>query len=151
MEYENWYKNVTNIVCDSISYLKSIDKNDNTTVVFDIDDTLIHNKGFAILPVVMLYKYVKSLGMKTVIITYRGNNKEALEFTKNQLASFNINGYSLLYCRPEHIVGNVDPFFYKKECRRDAVNRKHEIVMSIGDKSWDIGDYGGKGYIIPVL
>ena len=149
MEYQKWYKEIVDITYDAISHLRRINtRGENIGVVFDIDDTLLHTDGNPILPMINLYNYVKSLDMVPIIITYRSGDPKSIEYTRKQLDYHGITGYRFLYCRPPDRI--TDPYRYKFISRKNATERGYKIVMSFGDQNWDIGQYGGMGYILPV-
>lgn len=130
-----------------------IKRDENIIVFFDIDDTLLNTKKSMtpIQPIVDLHHACKSLGLKIVIITARPSTSENRKYTENQLFYYGID-YDLLYMSPYLSYANVPEsaiYEYKRNCREDALQRLNGIpLFSVGDKEWDVGQYGGIGLII---
>lgn len=126
--------------------LNSINKKShiNPVIVYDIDDTLIDSQGRPIEPIIRTYWHAKNLGFKTVIITAREDRH--IEPTKQQLHSHGIVNYSGLYFRPSLV---TDLATYKLSARKNIHERGSTVVMSIGDMPFDIGKYGGIGFLVP--
>ena len=72
-----------------------------------------------------------------------------IEYTKKQLHHCNIDEYKQIYFRSPNITNN--PWIYKMNARKNIHYNGYIILMSIGDMIWDIGEYGGKGFILPHL
>lgn len=62
----------------------------NDAVMFDIDDTLIFTGGEPNHPIIELLRIAKHLGYKIIIITARPGFKDVVNWTINELASYNI-------------------------------------------------------------
>lgn len=118
----------------------------NSVIIFDIDDTLIYNMSdYVIYPVFMFFNWIKSIGIIPIIITARSGSQESILYTREQLQKLGINGYSFIFFRiPED--NNI--FQYKKNARKIIHDRGFNILMSIGDMSWDIGEYGGYSILL---
>lgn len=121
----------------------------NPAIVFDIDDTLITSGGRCIQQTIDFYNYVKSRGIKTVIITNRGGTKDVIKYTIKQLDDCGVGRAEYMYFR---LPDKDNPYRYKEKSRKNA----HEemglnIIMSLGDMPWDIGNYGGYGFIVPIV
>ena len=137
------------IIQDAKSFIQKLGRPGvNATVIFDIDDTLLSKHGERIEPVVGLYNNVKELGYNIAIITARTKEKSVRDWTTKQLHSAGITGYMDIYYRPE-LDTNIKSF--KEAAREDLLNRGYMAVMSVGDMWWDVGNYGGKPVIVPVL
>ncbi len=118
---------------------------ENLAVVFDIDGTLL-NDDEPILPVVNFYNICKSLGYSLFIVTARDSN--GTQETIDQLYKMNITDYVSIYLR---LPIYWDMTKYKTSCRESIVNKGYNVVLSIGDSEWDIGQYGGYGILLPQL
>lgn len=127
------------------SILDSIPVKPNSVVVYDIDDTLLDLAGNPIEHIVRTYKYALSKGFLTAIITARPALKQNIENTVKQLESNGIHDYICVYLRP---IDTNDVARYKMLSRKDLHDRGYNVVMSIGDLPWDVGQYGGIGYIV---
>lgn len=115
----------------------------NPVVIFDIDDTLINSMtGKPNTHIIEIYNYVKSVGIKPILITARSNSPETIKYTYEQLSAYNISIHNFIYFRPENEFNIAK---YKREARKDVKNRGMNAIMSIGDMDWDLGDYGGIG------
>ena len=123
---------------------ESLDIKPNSTIVFDIDDTLIANNNKPISDTIDFYNFLLNKNIKPVIVTARVNTPRNMEMTKRQLKSHGITKYKYLYLRPS----KYNVWEYKTNARKDITNRGYNIEMSIGDKPWDIGQYGGIGVLI---
>ena len=132
-----------------IGKLTQLDLTPNSAIVFDIDNTLIHSNGNGIIPIINVFNHVKSIGIIPILITNRIGNQQSIDFTQNQLKQCGIEGYKSLYFR--HPEKEDNPYRYKERARRSVYERGMNVIMSIGDQPWDIGNYGGIGVIIPIL
>lgn len=117
--------------------------NNNSVIVYDIDDTLIANNGEPIIPIINTYNYAKSIGLIPVIITARPGSTENIQKTKEQLHSFGITDYKYMYFRPHD---KQDLSTFKMLSRKNLHDRGYQVIVSIGDMPWDIGQYGGIGF-----
>ena len=118
----------------------------NAVFVFDIDHTLIDETGKAIDPVVYLFHYVKQRGISPVIITARRGSEENIARSREQLESLGITGARFTYfIAPE----KNDPWKFKYIARKNVHERGYQVIMSIGDEPWDLGEYAGFGFQVP--
>jgi predicted secreted acid phosphatase len=118
----------------------------NTVIIFDIDDTLIDSyTGQILWPVYNFYNYIKHLGIIPILITARSACLESINYTLNQLKYLGINGYQKIYFRPED---KIDLYSFKANSRKSLLDTGFQILMSIGDMPWDIGEYGGYGILL---
>ena len=123
--------------------LKNIPFVPNQAVIFDIDDTLIDSSTHRLIPKVFeLYQYCKNRGYNIYIITARPRVPYGILFTLQQLHALGITGYKNIAFRPPL---ELSIPFYKLNARKAIADN---VVMSIGDKSWDIGRYGGYGILV---
>lgn len=118
----------------------------NPAVVFDIDATLIDEDGGCISSMIEVYNYVKMVGLSPIIVTNRPGYVENVLATEHQLLACGVSGYSLMYFRNPAV---MDMWSAKLDAREDIHRIGYTVVASIGDKPWDIGEYGGLGYIVP--
>lgn len=120
----------------------------NSAVVFDIDGTLINNLGQPIHTVCKLYEYFLKRGVNIFLVTarYHGKDNAYRKATSDQLKGVGIFGYKNLYMRSDDSMTNY--FLFKKECRKDIMMSGYNIILSIGDNAFDIGEYGGVGFIV---
>lgn len=119
----------------------------NSAIVFDIDDTLLDSiTGKRMEDVLNIYSFAKVLKLYIILITARSDNN--MIATDNQLKQNNIS-YTRLYFRKNKTnkkdITARDLYEYKLEARKDAMQRGYNIIMSVGDKPWDVGTYGGIG------
>lgn len=148
MNYLIWYQRVVDISHKVMELLSSVDITPASAIVFDIDDTLIQTNGNSIVPILNLYRYAMNIGLNIVIITNRLGDDETIQHTKEQLLSHGITGYKLLYFSPPD--SNDNPWRYKELARKNVHDLGMNVIASIGDKPWDIGNFAGIGYLVPV-
>lgn len=147
-DYKRWYQQVTNLSYQAIVKLNNISLPDNATIVFDIDETLIRPDGKVIFPILNLYNYSKEMGLVIILITNRLGDESGIKFTQSQLSNLGITGYKSIYFRRSHKEGN--PWRYKETARKHVFEQGLNIVMSVGDQPWDVGNYGGVGIQVPL-
>ena len=143
----------------AINILNGLQLPEKPAIVFDIDDTLIFDsfssKGMRSgcnYEIIKIYNTAKSLNISPILITNRPGIPNVVELTLELLKSCNIEGFVSIYFRPalEHEMNN--PYTYKTYARRHATEQdNYNIVMSIGDQPWDVGDYGGIPIKLPSL
>ena len=115
----------------------------NQAVVFDIDDTLISSRTDRCIPNVCdLYNKCLHKGYSVYIITARPGTPYAMNFTVQQLQQCGIKGYKKIYFRPPY---DLNVPLYKKNARKCI---PENVVMSVGDQPWDIGEHGGAGLLV---
>ncbi len=123
--------------------LKQIPFNPRQAVIFDIDDTLIDSRTHTIIkPVYQLYKYCQNKGYNIYIITARPRIPYGVQLTLNQLYSLGITGFKNIAFRPPL---EIDVPGYKLKARKAIAD---DVIMSVGDKKWDIGEAGGYGILV---
>lgn len=129
--------------------ISSIEFKNNSTVVFDIDGTLITNSGNGIKVTLDIYNYFLSKGIRPYIVTARVNERNIINITQSQLEKAGITGYSGIYFRPYYM--NIREF--KERSREDITYKRNaKIEMTFGDKNWDYtGKYSGIGVKISKL
>lgn len=100
----------------------------NDAVMFDIDDTLITSlSGQRIEPVYNIYKQVKRMGYKIIIVTARPMFNANVLWTKNQLKRNGITYDQLVFASAQ------DKGFYKR-------TSGYNFVLSVGDMDTDLTD-----------
>ena len=125
--------------------LSSLTLPSSSTVVVDIDATLINESGERIEPVCWFYDQVLQTGLIPVLITARPSVPNVVEETEFQLYNANVMDYESIYFRDP---SETDIQKYKTNCRKNLWERDYRIIMSIGDKPWDVGEYGGIGVLL---
>ena len=100
---------------------------DGDAVMFDIDDTLIFVNKQPIFPIIELLYRAQYLGYKIVIITARLGTEEIINWTANELASFNISYDYLGFTTPQ---------------TKSAMKRvlPYRFILSVGDMPTDLTD-----------
>ena len=141
-----WLKNEhIKIVNTIVEKINSIEIPQNAVMIFDIDQTLLDKNNNPIMPVVNLFHFVKQKGIHPVIITARLGFDANIQKTREDLAKHNVLSALLIYFLPM----GKDPRNYKLMARKNVHERGFTVIMSIGDQPWDIGDYGGLGFLLP--
>jgi predicted secreted acid phosphatase len=130
------------------SVISQTESSSNSVIVYDIDNTLINDYGYPIIPIIDTYLFAISRGFKVVIMTARPGTPENIDRTKKQLHHHGIFGSLCMYFLPPD---KQDPARYKLLARKDIHDKGYKVVMSIGDMPWDMGEYGGIGVQVPVF
>ena len=147
---EPYYENDIDILDnDIIDFFEKIPKKKTDIVFFDIDDTLL--RPYSIVPtpvknVLNFYKYLTSHGYNVAIITARPDFEANLNYTIQDLKNIGIvDDYKFIVLRP-HDMNDIKEF--KKQARKNIIDKGYTPLMSIGDMHWDVGEYGGIGLIV---
>jgi hypothetical protein len=135
---------IANRMLETIEQYASSLPQPGLAVIFDIDETLLDLRGQPIVPIVAVYNYVRSAGITPIMITARETG--GIEITREQLEFAGITPSRIMYFRPPEM---QDPYAYKLGARRDVHRRGYTVIASVGDQPWDIGHYGGRGFIVP--
>ena len=123
--------------------LEKIPFSSNQAIVFDIDDTLIDSTTYKLIPrVFSLYEYCRNKGYNIYIITARPHISYVIQITLRQLQYLGITGYKNIAFRPPL---ELNVYLYKLNARKAI---KDNIIMSVGDQNWDMGQYGGYGILV---
>lgn len=138
-------KKVSNAIKLVKEYREYNQNMDNLSVVFDIDGTLLSDDK-PIKPVIYLYNLCKQLGYTIFIITAR--DSYGIAETINQLHKLGINDFHSVYFRIPS-VWNIGKF--KEASRKSIIDRGYQTILSIGDTSWDVGEFGGHSILLPQL
>ena len=143
---KNWENTIINISRNNIRILDNIILQNNSVIIFDIDNTLIDKQGKCIIPISILYYYSKMIGYIPILLTSR---KECLrEYTKSQLNKCGIHDYYYLLMRDNK---EEDIKKFKLQSRKEINDVGYKIIMTIGDNNWDIyGGYNGISVKIPL-
>jgi predicted secreted acid phosphatase len=133
-------------ISEALTILFKTPKAENNAIIFDIDDTLICSQSLnPIVPVVQFYNFIKDLGIHPIIITARPGFHDNIHYTISQLESLGISGFKKIFFMPPE---ERDIAGYKKGCRKNVVDLGYNVIMSIGDMYWDVGEYGGYSILI---
>lgn len=143
---KKWEHTIINISRNYIRILDNITLHNNSVIIFDIDNTLIDKDGKCIIPISILYYYSKMIGCITVLLTER---KECVrKYTISQLKKCGIHDYEYLLMRDNY---EEDIKNFKLQSRKKISDLGYKIVMTIGDKNFDIcGGYNGISVKIPL-
>lgn len=129
-----------------IEFHKSLPKTEKDIIIFDIDDTLFDPyTDIEITPVVDFYRYLVENNYTTAIITARENSPINLRYTLEDLERHNIKNFKYIFLRDIYY---NDLFLYKKNARKRIIEKGYIPLMSVGDKRWDMGEYGGIGILV---
>ena len=117
------------------------------TIVLDLDGTIVYDGSWdnLILPVVKFINYCHNHGIKIIIVTARPGYENNVNKTKESLTNKSIICDRFFFLKPDF--KNVRLF---KTNAREYItkNLKLNILMSIGDNDWDMGEYGGLGVLM---
>ncbi|HEY1337082.1 MAG TPA: HAD family acid phosphatase [Bryobacteraceae bacterium] len=136
--------------------VKAAGKDERLAAVFDIDETALSNyevmadcgfcsgraqsrlysnvKAQAIPPVLDLFNFVKSKGVKVFFVTGRSDTQR--ENTARNLKEVGYLDYEDLLMRP---AGNTEPARLMKPVRRQSiVDKGYTIILNIGDQASDL-------------
>lgn len=147
-DYKKWYIQITNISYKAIQTINNMVLPSNPAIIFDIDDTLIDSEDNIIYPILNIYKFAKVLNLTIIIVTNRSGDENSIKFTLDQLKKHNITHYKSIYFRSPERENN--PWRFKEISRKNIFDRGFNVIMSIGDQQWDIGKYGGVGFVLPL-
>lgn len=108
-------------------------------VVFDIDDTLVWNRGEDDVPIpqmVSLFKECVDLGFPTYVVTARNEKwrKETTRLMASLKTGLPVNETTLLMRRR-----GEDADSSKHDHRSTIADRHGQILFSVGDQWWDLG------------
>lgn len=142
-----FYNKIQNVVHKAKGLLDTISLPENSSIIFDIDGTLIDMYENPISPVIDLYHYAGQLGIKRFLITARPLYEENVIHTFKILNLYGINDFEFACFMPLDTLNIKD---YKIKSREYIMNMGYTTVMSVGDQEkTDVGLYGGIGIIIP--
>lgn len=131
-----WLTELEEITINTINLLKSIDLGQNPCIIFNIDDTLIHEDGKILSCVIDIYNYALQLGIKIFIITDRnGLRQEIVDNTLLELKNNNLNYEAIYFKKHENKNDN-----FKIHARKNIINKGYNIILCIGSNDTDIYD-----------
>lgn len=143
--YGGYDKDVQKICEKAIRYFSNIPVQENSLIIFDVDDTAIYNLRFraktdlikpktvAIVPVLKLYKYLVKRGFKIIFLTSR----DFCQDTKKELIEAGYTKFEDLICMTEF---DDDQTATWKASKRKEISEKYVIVGSIADRERDFFD-----------
>lgn len=146
---ENWNTQLKDTAKHAIKMLDMLILPEKPIIIFDIDDTLIDSLGNPIIPICTIYHYAILHDINIGIVTARADVPENNEFIKTLLRNIGIVDVKEWYFRPI----NDHRYALCKEYARGHIERLgYNIIMSIGDRDWDIyGLYTGMGIKVPSI
>lgn len=111
-------------------------------VVFDIDDTLINDKkdAFILNPaVVALYDGLVKEGANVHLVSARNNDKDTLQWSKDQLKVLGIEGYAGLWHAPSKWRNTMAKISEWKRDQRKALAKQYKspVILTVGDQWGD--------------
>lgn len=112
-------------------------------VIFDIDDTVIDSLGEPIPAIIALTKFFRFKGAAIFFITARVGEDFVRKHTEAQMQKLNIS-YNAIYYRHNFY---DNPWTFKRDVRC-MLSSQYRIILSIGDKPWDIGECGGMSILL---
>lgn len=126
-----------------INILNNIILPKNPCIILDIDDTIINSLTNEVnIDVMNVYNLAVSRNIKVFIITAR--NFYGLSYTYKQLHDIGITDTPIYFM--DIYERNIPE--YKKNRRKLIKDLGYNCIISIGDMSWDIGEYGGIGILV---
>lgn len=136
---------VNNKINEAIKQLSLLPVKENNVIVFDIDDTMIYSHNNSIIPPVFyFYNLIRQLNILPVLITARPAYPENIKWTQDQLNEVGYLGYVKIFFKP---LDKQDIANFKLKARESLKNEGYNVLMSVGDMWWDVGEFGG----IPIL
>jgi predicted secreted acid phosphatase len=147
---DNWlYANYVKELNKATIYISTLPKlsNKQRAIIFDIDDTLLIPEINKPIPeTLFFYNWVKARGFKPVIVTARIGTLQNINLTIKQLKNLGIQDYEYIFFLPPE---SRDVANYKLLARKHISDLYDgEVVMSVGDNPWDVGDYGGYSVLL---
>lgn len=144
-----WNNELVKIARQAIHILNTIELPPNPAIIFDIDNTLLHDDLTLIQPVYNIYLFALMLNIRVIAITNRYGSKYVIDETHKELKNVGINDIADFYFRRKDI---SNPWIFKRSARLSVLERGYKIVMSFGDQDWDIeNSTGGIGIKIPIM
>lgn len=114
-----------------------------SAIVFDIDGTLLYeHTDYPIWSVINFCNHCKEIGIATIIVTARPGFEQNITKTKEQLKQYGLNCDAFYFRAPRD---NQITTFKTAVRKYLAEQLNYNVLLSIGDNPWDIGEYGGTG------
>lgn len=115
-------------------------------VVFDIDGTILKdgiyspsNNTEIIQPILQFLYFLQKRGITIFILTARPDNPYNRLKTDEMLHHLNINFKHLFMMNMDQYDSQI---IYKQNVRKYLVYKHYNIIMSLGDNTWDYGEFG---------
>ena len=142
--HNNFFEILKNLL--SSTQILNYKPNMYEAIVFDLDGTIIFNGSKNIInPIKNFIDFCSEKNIKIIIITARPGNKNTINKTKLFFENLHIKYDKFFFKNPEF--KNVKEF--KKNARIYVTeNINFNILMSIGDNQWDMGEYAGLGILM---
>lgn len=160
-------KECSKIIDDAINHIEKMKINNNSTVIFDIDETALSNyeytksigfgfipdfwnnwvkegKGKAIKETKRFYDYLISKNIRIVFLT--GRYEELREATLKNLIEQGYTKFDTIITRTNE-ERNIPAAEFKAKKREELVKKGYEIIANIGDQWSDLVG-GNSGYKI---
>lgn len=141
------YDNLNILKNDILFFLEHITIPNNPCIILDLDNTIIDSNGYFIKPIYEICLKCLNLNITIFIITGRVLNNQNLENTYNQISKL-YYFVKQIYFRLPYLQNFYE---YKKKARYDIFLKGYTCIATIGDNIWDIGLFGGNGFIIPTI
>ncbi len=169
-----YLSDVRKVVEEAKGYVeKNLDTTKNNIAIFDIDETALDNleyiiyfdfgfspetwerwidsaKAKPIIPVLELYRFVKSKGIKVFFVTGRheSRNIKNPDPTVKNLIDVGYNEFDGIFFKPR--VPKMKTSEFKSNVRKKLVEEGYHIFINIGDQFSDFeGEYPGKTFKLP--
>jgi len=111
-----------------------VEIDENSSIIFDIDNTLIDAQNNIIEPVMKIYKTAVEKKFNIFIVSSRFGDELNIELTKRQLKNKGITEYNSMYLlKPDRF--NVIKMKYN--ARKNIKDRGFNTFFSFGDKLYD--------------
>ena len=107
--------------------------NEKSTIIFDIDNTLIDKYGKGMMPIITIYHYAKLFNIRIIIITSRSAKAENIERTQDQLHGYGICDYENIYFMKEQ----SDVALFKYNARQKIREKGYDTILTLGDLDLD--------------
>lgn len=140
---------ITNIAISIREHFRNRQIDPLDAIILDIDDTVITSTltigvKEPIVPIVELVHYFNYIGLNVFFITARVGMNIVKTITENELEELGIH-----YLRVFYRGGVFDDVAGYKRNIRKQLSSHYNIIMSIGDQPWDMGEYAGQGVLLP--
>jgi predicted secreted acid phosphatase len=119
-------------------------KGKQPAIVFDIDGTMVHDNTWdsPVWSVINFCNYCKDIGIATMIVTARGGWDANVNNTKNSLQELGVECDAMFFRKPDD---NKIAEFKTNVRQYLSEVTGFNVLMSIGDNEWDMGQWGGVG------
>ncbi|MDO8550128.1 MAG: HAD family acid phosphatase [Ignavibacteria bacterium] len=169
-ELGNYDEEVNTVISDAIKEFESVEAEDSTAVIFDIDETALSNyeiekktefgyvpeiwdkwveeaRAPAIPGVKNLYEFLIKKGIKIIFITGRKDYHYNSTFKNLHSSGYTLFDTLIVRMKDEYTLGAVD---FKSKKREELTFRGYKIVGTVGDQWSDLkGSFHGIQVKIP--